>query len=273
MMMEGMAMEGDAMMEGGDEMEGMMMEGMEGMGMMEPPANPHKYDDDATDCKGFANAPSAFLKQMIINPLVGDMIKAEVLNWELNPEKAKAGDFTGIAGLVGHAVSKKQEGADAFFLSGHVDENAFAALKDVTEGENPSKAIHFPFLTVGWKTAEEAGQALALMTPNKGDYKKVVFEVTGAKSMNFLGCRQVAHKVNGTIDAAGTEADGVWTYKVTAAPMDEKTVEQWKADVAAAAAAAKAAGDAKPEGDKMEGEMMEGEKKEGEEMMAEMMME
>jgi hypothetical protein len=247
-------------------MDAMMMEGMEGMGMMEPPANPHKYEDDSTDCKGFANVPSAFLKQMIVNPLVGDIIKSEVMNWELNHEKAKVGDFTGVAGLIGHAVSKKQEGDATFFLSGHLDANAFAALKDVTEGETPSKAIHFPFITVGWKSAEEAGQALALMTPNKGDYKKVIFEVAGAKSMAFLGCRQVAHKVNGTIDAAGTEADGVWTYKVTAAPMEEKSVQQWKDDVAAAAAAAKAAKDAKPE-EMMGGDMMEGEKKEGEEMM------
>lgn len=98
------------------------------------------------------------------------------------------------------------------------------------------------------------------MTPNKGDYKKVIFEVTGAKSMAFLGCRQVAHKVNGTIDAAVNEAvDGVWNYKVTAVPIDHtKTIEAWKAEVKAAGEAAKAAAEKKPEemGMMMEGEMM-----------------
>jgi hypothetical protein len=83
--------------------------------------------------------------------------------------------------------------------------------------------------------------------------------------MAFLGCRQVAHKVNGTIDAAVNEASstGVWNYKVTAVPIDHtKTIETWKADVAAAAEAAKKAAEKKP--DAMEKPEMEGEKKEEE---------
>merc|ERR1711990_1170928 len=100
------------------------------------------------------------------------------------------------------------------------------------------------------------------MTPQKGDYKKVIFEVAGAKSMDFVSCRKVAHKINGTIDAAVNEpsSTGVWNYKVTAAPMEEKPVDQWKKDVAAAAEAAKAAADKPKEGEMMgDAMMMEGE--------------
>jgi hypothetical protein len=179
---------------------------------------------------------------MIVCPMVGDIIKAEVLQWEMNHNKAKVGSYTGLAGMIGHAVSTKQDGADEFFLAGHVTANDAAALTDITTGENPMKAIHFPFITVGWKSEEDARKALAWDGQDiKGDYKKVLFKVTGAKSMNFVGCRQVAHKINGTVDAAGVETDGVTLYNVTAAHMDTKTVQQWKDDVKAAADAAAAA--------------------------------
>jgi hypothetical protein len=157
--MEGEKKEEGEQAEGGEEGD------MGGMMAMEPPADPHKYGDDNDDqYNEVKNAPAGLLKQMIVNPLVGEMVKAEVMNWELKPDSAKVGDFTAIAGLIGTGVAGKQEGEAAFFLSGHLDENAFAALKDITEGDNATKAIHFPFLTYGWKTAEEAEQALNLMT-------------------------------------------------------------------------------------------------------------
>ena len=80
--------------------------------------------------------------------------------------------------------------------------------------------------------------------------------------MNFVGCRQVAHKINGAINAAPADAvDGVTTYEVTAVPLETQTIEAWKAEVAAKAAAAAAP----PKAEEMMGETEE--KKEGEEMM------
>lgn len=264
--------EGEEMMEGGDEAaaEGdmMMAEGAAdmGMAMMAALENPHKYEGDGADYKGWANVPSALLRCMIVCPMVGDIIKAEVLQWELNHNKAKVGSYTGLAGMIGHAVSTKQDGADEFYLAGHVTANDAAALTDITTGENPMKAIHFPFITVGWKSEEEARKALAWDGQDiKGDYSKVLFKVTGAKSMNFVGCRQVAHKINGTVDAAGVETDGVTVYNVTAAHMDTKTVQQWKDDVKAAADAAAAAASAAKDAPKMEGDAPADDKKEGEE--------
>lgn len=255
-----------AEMEGGEEGEAEAKPEGEGaaavMGMAEAAAleNPHKYEGDAADYKGWANVPSALLRCMIVCPMVGDIIKAEVLQWELNYNKAKVGSYTGLAGMIGHAVSGKQDGTEDFYLAGHVTANDAAALTDITTGDAPMKAIHFPFITVGWKSEEEARKALAWDGQDiKGDYSKVLFKVTGAKSMNFVGCRQVAHKINGTIGAAGNEADGVTLYEVTAAHMETKTVKQWDDDVKAAAAAALAAKDVAP---KMEGDAAADDKKE-----------
>ena len=268
-------------MEGGDEMmEGEMAMGdgmmMDAMAMEAEKVNPHAACNDEGEFEGWANAPAALLRCMVKYPYVGDLVKQEALGWELNHAGAKAGVYTGLCGLLGAGVAKKQEGEAEFFLSGCISKDDAAAMKDITTGDVPLKMVHFPFLTCGWKTEDEARQALIWDNQdvkNLKDYTQVIFKVTGAKSMAFLGARQVASKINGTIDAsAEPDKDGVTTYAVTAKAMDEKTVEQWKADVVAAAAAAKAAKDAKPE-EMMMGDAMAEDKKEGEEMAEPMAME
>jgi ribosomal protein L12E/L44/L45/RPP1/RPP2 len=231
-------------------------------------ANPHKYDGDAGNYDGWAKIPAAFLKQSIVSPYVGDMIKAEAINWEFNPESAKVSDFTAIAGLISNAAAQSAGEPAEVWLSGLVGEEDMLSLKDISEGESPSKKIHFPFVTVGWKSKDEALQDLALLTPQKGTYHKVLFECTGAKAMEFVGCRMVCSRLNGTIDAAVEMVDDVNTFKIAATPLEEKNIEKWKADVAAAAAAAAEAAKAPPAEEKKEegDEKKEGddEKKEGE---------
>jgi len=211
--------EEDAEMSGGEE------EAEKKDDAMEAPANPHKYDGDTYGYEGWAKVPAAFLKQFIVSPYVGDLVKADAINFEFNPEKAKATDFTAIAGLVGNAVSKSAADGQEVWLSGHVGEDDLLALKDISEGDNASKKIHFPFLTYGWATKEEATQALALMTPQKGTYTKVLFEVTGAKALKFVDCRLVCHRLNGTIDAAAEVADEIHHFKVAAVAIEEKTID------------------------------------------------
>lgn len=82
--------------------------------------NPHSAETGDDDLKGFANVPAALLRCMIVHPIVGDIVKQEVLQWEMNPDKAKVGNYTGVAGMLGHMCMKKQDGTDEFFLSGHV---------------------------------------------------------------------------------------------------------------------------------------------------------
>ena len=123
------------------------------------------YEGDEFDYKGWEKVPAALLKVMIVNPLVGDIIKAEVLQWELNHEKGKDDSpFIGLAGLVGHAASKAQTEEETFFLSGQLDENSVAALGEmIKEPEDAPRDIHFPWMTYGWKTLEEAQNALHYM--------------------------------------------------------------------------------------------------------------
>jgi len=225
--------------------------------------NPHKYDGDSYVYDGWAKVPAAFLKQFIVSPYVGDLVKADAINFEFNPEKAKVTDFTAIAGLVGHAVNKSAADGQNVWLSGYVGEEDMLALKDISEGENASKKIHFPFLTYGWASKDEALQALALLTPQKGTYHKVLFEVTGAKALKFVDCRLVCHRLNGTIDAAAEfdETDKINHFKVAAVAIEEKTIEQWKKDVEAAAAAAAEAAKAKKEEGEKKDDAGEGEKK------------
>jgi hypothetical protein len=292
MMGDGMMMEdkpaemmADEMMEGGDEMmmEGDMMMGMgmDGM-MMAGMANPHKYDGDAKDYKGWANIPAAILKMMIVNPYFGELVKAEAINWEFNPTKGpKKPEFTAAAGLVGTGVAAGGADGQAIWLSGHLGDEDFQSLSAMGKSEkDEEKAIHFPFLTFGWATKDEALQALALdEAKGKQKYHKVVFEVTGAKAMKFLDCRQVAHRLNGKISGAEEGKEGVNTYKVEAAALEAQSIEDWEKAVKAAAEAAAAAAAAaketpaadmmmeKPADMMMEGEMMM------EDKPAEMMME
>ena len=145
-------MEGDAMakMEGG-------MDGME---------SPHKYDKDARKYEGWAQIPAMILKQMIVNSYFGELVKADALFWEFNHKKGdvKKQAYTGACGLVGTAVNKAAADGQTVWLSGHIGEEDWLSL-DGLAGEKGDKKIHFPFLTFGWATKDEATAALACDTP------------------------------------------------------------------------------------------------------------
>jgi hypothetical protein len=252
--------EGDAMMEGGDEMAApeemmaQMMEGMEGMaGSMDKP-NPFTYDKDSRNYEGWNNVAASLLRNMLVNPVFGDMVKANALSWEYNHEKGTKNytELTKAAALVSAAASKAVTGENNVFISGFVDNDAYEALGDLVKDKQP---IHFPFVTAGWGSKEEALNAFAFtpINPKKaGDYKKVLFEVTGAPSFSFAGCRQIVHRLNGSI-IAGTDADDVHVFQVAAKKLEAQTVAEWKKAREAkpepvAAAATAPAGDA-PAGD------------------------
>jgi len=243
MMMEenkdGMMAEAEVMMEGGDEM---MAE------MMAATASPHKYEDDARAYDGWADVPGAFLKQMIVSPYWGDLVKKEALSWEFNPKDGKVPDifgsmidvvgkvdfisgappsYKGAAALVGAAVAKAQvDSAAAIFFSGHVGEEDFKSLEDIVASEG--KDIHFPFLTMGWATKQEALDALKLEDASNGKQKTkmVLFEVSGAKALNWVGCRHVCHRLTGTLEKDAVEEE-VNSFKVTGKYPTESTTEDW----------------------------------------------
>ena len=250
---EGAPAEGDAMMEGGDEAAAEVvpaMEGMEGMaGSMDVP-NPFTYDKDSRNYEGWNNVAASLLRNMLVNPVFGDMIKANALSWEYNPEKGTKNytELTKAAALVSAAASKAATGENNVFISGYVDKDAFEALGDLV---NDKEAIHFPFVTAGWGSKEEALNAFAYtpINPKKAaDYKKVLFEVTGAPSFSFAGCRQIVHRLNGSI-TGGKATDDIHVFQVAAKKLEAQTVAEWKkAKEAPVAPAAAATADA-PAGD------------------------
>jgi len=295
-------------MEGGDEM---MMEGMEGMDMaamnmdaVDPGAgmesmektvpNPFVYDKDARDYAGFKNFPALLLRNMIVNASIFDEAKATAIGWEFNPQSGpKKGELASAAALISAAASKAVKGEQTVWFSAFVGAQDKLSLDAVHTG---SKKIHFPWISVGWATKEEAvnafahspapggkglmgdmmggvGKAGALLTfgmvGGDDELHQVVFEVEKAAAFQFLDCRWVVHRLNGTIEAAATKEDKISIYKMTAAALAPQTVKQWEESKTAAAAAATppaaaatppAAAAAAPKTDEMMGEMMMEEK-------------
>jgi len=82
-----------------------------------------------------------------------------------------------------------------------------------------SKKIHFPFLTFGWGSKDEAMAAfnhLAAPAKDAANYHKVIFEVTNAHAVKFLDCRFVCHRLNGTIEKNEKTDDQVHSYTIAA---------------------------------------------------------
>lgn len=240
-------------------MEG-MMEGMAMETMSKP--SPFTYDKDERKYDGWNNVAAALLRNMLVNPVFGDMVKAAAVSAEYNHEKGAKNfsELSSAAALVSAAAAKAASGENNVFISGYVDKDSFEALGDLVKEGND---IHFPFVTAGWGSKDEAVNAFdhtSINPKKKDDYKKVLFEVTGAASFTFAGCRQICHRLNGKI-TGGEAADDIFVYKVEAKKLEAQTVAEWKK--AKEAAAAKPAEEEKP----AEMMMMEEKPAEGDAMM------
>jgi hypothetical protein len=195
---------------------------------------------------------------MIVNGSFFDEAKANALGWEFNSEKGpKNNDWAKIAALVSVAASKKVAAAAGatVFLSGYASKDDKECLDEIA---TKTKKIHFPWVTLGWDTKEKALFAFGASThvpepKNKDDFHKVVFEVSEAQAFEFVKCRQVCHRLNGEITAAGEKKEGedYTFYKVKAAALKAQTVKEWTdakgADKGAAAGGAAAGTEAKPD--------------------------
>merc|ERR1719281_786196 len=80
---------GDEQASGGEEEGEKKDEGMEEAAKKEL-TNPHAYGDDGFDYKGVGKVPLALLRNMIVNPVVGDIVKNEVMKFEFNHAKCDA---------------------------------------------------------------------------------------------------------------------------------------------------------------------------------------
>lgn len=113
--------------------------------------DPRKYEADAYAYEGWAEVPALFLRNAIVNEYWGDLVKAYVVDWEFNPEKAKRGDFDGAAALIEAGLSTAARDKAESWFSGHVGEEDFESLKAMAD-----KEILFPGWVNGWASAEEA---------------------------------------------------------------------------------------------------------------------
>lgn len=90
--------------------------------------NPHKYDDDATDYKGFANVPALLLRQATVSPYFGDMVKAALVNWEFNQGTSgepSSKDYLGAAGLITAGLATAETAEKEVWFSGFVGDDDF----------------------------------------------------------------------------------------------------------------------------------------------------
>lgn len=217
---------------------------MVGMGEMAGAASPFKYEEDARDYAGFKNLPALLLRNLIVNGSIFDRTKVTAVKWEFNSEKGPAdAAWNQVAALVSAAAAKATTTEATIFISGWAGAEDKLSVDDIA---GKSKNIHFPWVSVGWASAEEAVAAFehGPQPKNAGDLHKVLFEVEKAAAFQFVNCRQVAHRLNGSIEAAGVAGDnGVTTYKVVAAAISAQSVADWTAALAAAGAAGAAGAD------------------------------
>merc|ERR1711998_219448 len=120
----------EAEMEGGDE--GEAAEGAEGMGdMMAAASDP--YAGDETDYNGFANLPKLLLKQSIVNPYFGDLLKRAAVTWEFNYEGTQPDKmWMGAAGLLGATIDASESEAGDVWFAGYCGEADLESLKEMS---------------------------------------------------------------------------------------------------------------------------------------------
>lgn len=195
--MEPAAME-DAMMEGGDENaeEADVNPGAGMMAMESSAPNPNKYEE-AEEFEGWAKFGGALLRNAIVNPVFGDLLRSHAISADFNPEKFSKNGYTGAAALVSALAAKNESAEKEYWMSGYITEDYLASLNDIVADKSN---IHFPWLVSGWATEAEAKAALLYPEPEKKDnYTKVLFHVTKAKTFDFAKCRVVSHRLQGLV--------------------------------------------------------------------------
>jgi len=217
------------------EVEGMMM--MEEAAMEEVMADggevdmmmaaPDLYATDAGTYDGYENLPALILRNYVVNPYFGDLLKRDIISAEFNPSP-KFKEFTSAAMLVGLALDIAESAEKEFWFAGYLGAEDVESLKTIPENGN----IMFPGVIAGWASEADATKnSFGDISSAKNDIKKVVF--TGkTKTLTSIVCREFVYRFNAKVekqeDKEGvlyvTLADDSWAYK---------TLEDWKAKMKA----------------------------------------
>lgn len=239
-------------MEGGEDGEAAKEEdgakGMEGMEGNETKPNPFNYGEDKREYNAWDQTAAALLRNMLVNPIFGDIMKANAVSWEYNREKTTAySDLSRACALVSAAAAQAVSGENEVFISGYVDQESLEALNDLAAAEK--KTIHFPFVTAGWEKRDDATNAfdhIPINPKKKDSYTRVLFEVSGAASVDFAGCRRIVHRLNANIES-NKEENGVHVFVLKANKVEAQTIADWKKAQESSGETAAAADDGKKE--------------------------
>jgi hypothetical protein len=227
--MEAAAMEAVAMDDAPVEAEAMMME--------LPAAVKSPYEGDATDYKGFGNLPTLLLALSVKHPFFGDVVKAQLINWEFNFESNKPSEkqFLAAVGLMDAGVELAEASGEAkkVFFSGFAGEDDFESLKGMAEAKSD---ILFPGVIAGWATKEEAVAALAGQGEQGSGLTKVIYEAE-TKVVSSVHCRLFVHRYSATLEKLEL-VDGIQviSLKELESPLKSKlssSIKEWKAKLEA----------------------------------------
>ena len=205
----------DAPPEGGDKPEG--GEAPAALPAMAP-ESPEKYDADDYAYGGWETVPAIFLKQAIVNPYWGDLVKGNIISWEFTPKKHTDSTWNAAAGYISSFIATSARTDQEAFFSGYLGDDDLASLKGIAK-DGP---ILFPGWIQGWKTKEEAAAYIANINveDNKAHLNKVIFHVSNASTLGFASCRLVAHRLQGKVQENKDE-DGTTLFTVTGEPHND----------------------------------------------------
>lgn len=225
-MMEEAAVE----MEGGDEMDMMAKEDL--------------YASDSGAYDGWENLPALILRNYVVNPYFGDLIKRDIISAEFKPSSPKHKEFVSAAVMVGMALDATEATEKDIYFAGYLGEEDIASLKGIEENGN----ILFPGVVAAWASEEEATKHGFNELHGKNAVSKVCFHGK-TKVHSAVVCREFVYRFNAKVEKQ-EEKDGVLHITLADDSWEHKTLEAWgtfkeemkkKAEEAAKAAAEAAA--------------------------------
>lgn len=204
----------EAMMEA---MEEAMMEGGEEM------AKPDLYASDSGTYDGWENLPALILRNYVVNPYFGDLVKRTIISSEFKPSSPKHTEFTGAAVMVGMALDATESAEKDIFFAGYLGTEDIASLKGIEENGN----ILFPGVVAAWASEEEATKnGFQDELHGKNEVQKVLFS-SKTKVHSAVACREFVYRFNAKVEKQ-EDKDGVLHVTLADDSWEHKTLEAWK---------------------------------------------
>lgn len=180
---------------------------MEEMGMMEDApaemeggeeamAKPDLYASDSGSYDGWENLPALILRNYVVNPYFGDLLKRDIIASEFKPDSPKHKEFVSAAVMVGMALDATEATEKDIFFAGYLGTEDMLSLQGIAEGGN----ILFPGVVAAWASEEEATtNGFQTELHGKNEVKKVLF-TTKTKVHSAVVCREFVYRFNAKVE-------------------------------------------------------------------------